>query len=374
MTKALRVIQVVPSLEGGGVERGVLEVGQALVERGFTSIVISGGGRLVPSLEAGGSQHFEFPVGKKSLMTLLRVRQYRHLLVNLQPDIVHVRSRLPAWMTYFALRGWPKAQRRPVWLNTVHGLYSVNAYSAIMTRSDHVIAVSETARRYVLENYSDCPSTRVTVIPRGVDPSAFPYGYQADSGFVEAFCVQHQLGQSAPILTLPGRFTRLKGHLAFLHAIAKLKAVWPDVMGLMIGKIDGKSAAYVEELRATIDQLQLHQNVRIIDQVANIRDVYAMSDVVLSLSEKPESFGRTVLEALSLGVPVVGWAHGGVAEILSNVFPAGAVAQGDMDGLIERLKAIIREQQRPPEQHPYTLTHSLSMELNLYERLAESFA
>lgn len=368
MNRPIRVVQVLPTLEGGGVERGVLEVGQALVDNGFSSIVISGGGRLVAQLEQTGSQHIQFPVGEKSLASLFRVRRFRAKLIELAPDIIHVRSRLPAWLTYFALRGWPKTMKRPVWLNTVHGLYSVSRYSAIMTRSDHVIAVSEAARRYILENYL-CPSERITVIPRGIDPGAFPYGYVPDSTFVQQFKREHHIEHHRPILTLPGRFTRLKGHSTFIRLIAALKQRWPNVLGLMVGKIDPKRSEYVDALRAQIAAAQLQDNLRIVDQVAQIRDVYAMSDIVLSLSEKPESFGRTVLEALSLGVPVVGWAYGGVAEILEHVFPQGAVEKNNMRSLVNTVNDVMESAPKPSQQHPFTLQNSLEKELALYRDL-----
>ena len=155
--KKLTVVQILPALQSGGVERGTLEVAGALVHAGHRSIVVSAGGSLVRELVASGSEHISLPVGRKSLLTLLHV------------DILHARSRLPAWIAWLAWRGMPP-QERPHFVTTVHGLYSVNRYSAIMTRGERVIAVSDTARQYILDNYSEVNPGSVVTIFRGVSP------------------------------------------------------------------------------------------------------------------------------------------------------------------------------------------------------------
>ena len=167
MAARLTVVQLLPALESGGVERGTLEVGKALVDSGHRSIVVSSGGRLVEQLVANGSVHVTMPLGKKSLFTLLQVGRLRRFLREEQVDILHARSRMPAWIGWLAWRGMPVAQR-PHFVTTVHGLYSVNAYSRIMTRGERVIAVSDTARRYILDNYPDVDPRRVVTIHRGV--------------------------------------------------------------------------------------------------------------------------------------------------------------------------------------------------------------
>src|SRR5690554_4420629 len=169
--RSLRVIQVLPALNAGGVERGTVEFARELVKAGHESLVISSGGRQLSLLEAQGSRHITLPVQRKSLWSLRQVRPMQRLLTALQADIVHVRSRLPAWIVWLAWRRMPRASR-PRLVSTFHGMYSVNFYSAIMARAEHCIAVSESVRRYVLAHYS-LPPERLSLIPRGVDPSAF---------------------------------------------------------------------------------------------------------------------------------------------------------------------------------------------------------
>ena len=146
------IVQVLPALESGGVERGTLEIGRAIVQAGWRSVVVSGGGRLVGQLEAEGSEHVNWDLGRKSIVTLRHIRPFRQFLQELRPDVLHVRSRMPAWMAWMAWRGLPR-HKRPRFMTTVHGPYSVNAYSKIMTRGERVIAVSNMIRRYILDNY-----------------------------------------------------------------------------------------------------------------------------------------------------------------------------------------------------------------------------
>ena len=165
--RSIVVLQVLPALESGGVERGTLEVGRYLVEHGHRSLVMSAGGRLVEQLAAAGSRHFCWPIGEKSLRTLGLVPRLRRFLVEQKVDILHVRSRLPAWIGYLAWRGMNPATR-PHLVSTFHGFYSVNSYSAVMTKAEHVIAVSDCIADHVVETYR--PLAPVTTIHRGIDP------------------------------------------------------------------------------------------------------------------------------------------------------------------------------------------------------------
>jgi glycosyltransferase involved in cell wall biosynthesis len=176
-SRSLTVLQVLPALESGGVERGTLEVSRYLVARGHRSIVLSAGGRMVEQLIREGGEHIAWNIGRKSLTTLAMAFRLRRLLQMEQVDILHVRSRMPAWVAWLAWRGMDPSHR-PRFITTVHGLYSANAYSGIMTRGERVIAVSETVRRYVLAHYPRTDFSRIVVIPRGIDPSVYTPGFQ----------------------------------------------------------------------------------------------------------------------------------------------------------------------------------------------------
>jgi len=368
--KQLTVLQLLPALEGGGVERGTLEVARALVAEGHRSLVMSAGGRLVEQLLAEGSEHIQWDIGRKHLATLLLIRPLRQLLIKEQVDIVHVRSRLPAWILEFALRGM-SADKRPVRISTVHGLYSVSRYSAIMTRGEGVIAVSNTVRDYILKNYPECPPEHIVVIPRGVDPAEFPRGYQPDAEWAERFFKQFPQARHKALLTLPGRLTRLKGHHEFINLIDALIQGGHDVHGLIVGGEDPRRIAYAEELREEVRQRGLDEHITFTGSRFDMREIYAISRIVFSLSTKPESFGRTVVEALSMGVPVIGYDHGGVGEVLECLFPDGRATLGSQAELINASEYLIKGSTTIPENHTYTLQGMLQQTLSLYAQLME---
>ncbi|HEV2540048.1 MAG TPA: glycosyltransferase [Frateuria sp.] len=366
-TRRLVIVQLIPALNSGGAERSVLEVARALVAAGHRSVVISAGGRLVAQLEAEGSEHVTLDIGAKSPRTLLRIGALRRQLRELAPDIVHARSRLPAWLAWWALRGMAP---RPRFVTTVHGLNSPGIYSSILLRGERVIAVSQTMRDYVLSHYPWLDPARVRVIPRGIDPEAFPYGHRPDDAWQRAFFVEFPQLAGAPLLTLPGRGTRLKGHHEAIELVAELKRRGIEVRLLLLGVIEPGREAYVEELRRLIRERGLDAQVVLTPPRNDVRDIYAMSALVLQLSTKPESFGRTVVEALSLCRPVLGYAHGGVGELLAELYPAGRVPLGDREKLVERAAELLRVAPPIPMLQSYRLSDMQQAVLALYGEVA----
>lgn len=322
-SSTLTVLQVLPALESGGVERGTLEVGRYLTRLGHRSLVVSAGGRLVAQLVQEGSEHITLPVGKKSLLTFGLVPKLMRLLREEQVDVVHVRSRFPAWVIKFALALMPQAQR-PALVSTVHGQYSVSAYSAVMTKADAVIVVSEHIKAYVENNYPKA-SVPLYLNYRGIEPTQFPYGYQPEASWLTEWqkCYPHL--QSKFIITLPGRLTRWKGQEDLLRLMAILKDRLPDAHALIVGEAKAEKQSYLGELKALVDELGLGEQVTFTGHRSDVREIMAVSDVVLSLSHDPEAFGRVSMEALAIGVPVIAYSHGGVGEQLTEVFPEGKV-------------------------------------------------
>ena len=367
----LSVVQLLPALNGGGVERGTLEVARELVQRGHRSVVISAGGRLVANLISEGSEHLAWPLGAKSPLTLRWVWPLRRWLTEQRIDILHTRSRLPAWIGWLAWRGMDPATR-PRFITTVHGLYSVSRYSAIMAHGERVIAVSETVRDYLRRHYPELPAERVQVIQRGVDPAAFPYGYQPSAAWLADWRQHYPHLGDAPVLTLAGRLSRLKGHEDFIELIARLRARgWP-VRGLIVGGVEPRRQRYADQLRQKVRSLGLGEVILLTGHRNDMREIYAISTLVLSLSAQPESFGRTVLEALSLGTPVVGYDHGGVGEILARLYPAGLTPVGDLDALTTRVSELLVVAPPVPPEPVFPLQRMLDETLALYESLGQA--
>lgn len=363
----LTVVQLLPALENGGAERSTLEISRALVAAGHRSVVVSAGGRLVGQLEREGGEHVSLDIGAKSLRSLTRIGSLRRILTGIDPDIVHARSRVPAWIGWYALRGM---HPRPHFVTTVHGLNSPGRWSRIMTRGDRVITVSQTVHDFVLGHYPRVDATRLTVVPRGIDPDAFPYGYRPEESWRERFFREFPQLAGAPLLTLPGRGTRLKGHADAIRLIAALRERGVDARLLLLGVVEAGREAYLHELQALATTLGVSDIVVFSPPRDDVRDVFAVSDLVLQLSNKPETFGRTVIEALSLCRPVLGYAHGGVGELLAELYPAGRVPTGDIDKLTDRAAELIGRAPPIPPLQRYRLADMQAAVLALYQDLA----
>lgn len=368
--RRLTVVQLLPALHSGGVERSTLEVARALVAAGHRAIVVSAGGRLVPLLLDSGAEHLTLDIGRKSLLTLRHVASLRRLFTETGADIVHARSRLPAWLGWYALKGMPAASR-PRWLTTMHGLNSPGRYSGIMVSGERVICVSQTVRNYLLANYPATDPAKLRVIPRGVDVSQFPRVARTDRRpRLEVAGHYPQLAGDGPLLLLPGRGTRLKGHahaiqlLAALHQHGERNAVlW------MPGAREPGREAYIRELEQLAQDLGVADRVALTEPTSRIAQAYAASDLVLQVSDKPEAFGRTVVEALSVGRPVLGWNHGGVGELLTQLQPAGAVATGDDVALARTAVTLLQHPPTLPSRIPFTLQAMQRATLDVYGEL-----
>jgi len=366
--RPLTVVQLLPALNAGGVERATLEIGGALAGAGHRSIVVSAGGRLLDQLATQGSEHIALDIGRKGLSTLRHAWTLRRLFAKLKPDIVHARSRLPAWLTWAALRGMRAPG--PHFVTTVHGLNSPGSYSSIMTRGERVICVSNAVRDHVLRHYPRIRPGRLTVIPRGIDPREFPFGYQPDDSWRAAFFDEFPQLQGGTLLTLPGRGTRLKGHLDAIELLGGLAARGLDCRLLLAGAREPGREAYVAEIEALAAQRGVAQRLAISVPRDDVREIYAISNLVLQLSNKPEAFGRTVLEALALCRPVLGYAHGGVGELLAELYPDGRVPVGDITRLIERAAELLRVAPPIAPLKSFRLADMQAATLALYAQLA----
>lgn len=370
--RRLTVVQLLPALESGGVERSTLEIADALVRAGHRAVVVSAGGRLEPALRATGAEHVTVDIGRKSLLTLRHVLALRRLFAELKADIVHARSRLPAWLGLWAVRGLPAASR-PRFVTTMHGLNSPGRYSAVMTYGERVVCVSDTVRRYLLQHYPHTDPGKLVVIPRGIEPAQFPRAPHPDAGARAWAAMQHPaLAGEGPLLLLPGRGTRLKGHREALTLLGNLREAGIDARLWMPGTRERGREPYVAELEADAQRGGFADALAITPPTAAIARAYAAIDVVLQLSRKPEAFGRTVIESLSVGRPVVGWAQGGVGELLGELQPSGAVPAFDEARLFETVTAMLAHPPSPlATMDAYTLRAMQDATLALYDELAD---
>ncbi|BHH83242.1 glycosyltransferase family 4 protein [Desulforhopalus sp. 52FAK] len=306
--KTLSVMQLLPELNSGGVERGTLEMGRHLVEKSHNSIVVSGGGRLVEQLEAEGSLHITKHIGSKTPLALTHIWPMRRLFKKYNLDILHLRSRMPAWVGYIAWLSLPKA-KRPLLITTFHGFYSVNAYSAIMTKGDGVIAVSESIKKHISDNYQREHDVRL--IFRGVEIDSFtPEKVAAER--IEKLRSSWGVSSIKPVIMLPGRLTRLKGQEVFLRSLILVKN--SNYQAVLVGDTED-NPGYTGELREIINSNGLQDYVKLVGHCSDMPAAFMVADIVLSTSSlEPEAFGRTTVEAMAMGRPVIVTGHGGSLE------------------------------------------------------------
>lgn len=367
----MKVLQILPALNSGGVERGTIDFAGELTKRGHQSLVMSSGGRLVTQLQQQGSQHIDFPVHKKSLTSLLKVRALRQQLLQLQPDIIHVRSRVPAWMTWLALRKIPP-QKRPALVSTFHGLYSINAYSAIMGRSDQIIAISNCVYDYIINNYPHVDRNAITIIPRGVDTEQFNPTSGSDQAWRQQLFTDHPAMANKPLLLMPGRLSRWKGQHQFIELIEQLIQAGNICHGMIVGGPTPGKEDYQQQLVDEVQRRQLTEHISFLGQRSDIAQLYSVSSVVFNLSQHAEPFGRTVIEALAMGIPVVSYDYGGPAESLRACFPQGLVPLGDNAALLDTTCSLLHN--KPPIElaASYTLQQQANATLDVYHKALDS--
>jgi glycosyltransferase involved in cell wall biosynthesis len=338
--KIITVVQMLPELIGGGVERGTLEMGRYLAEQGHRSIVISGGGRLVRQLEQEKSQHVKWFVGSKTLRCLQYILPLRQLLLREQVDVLHLRSRMPAWVGYLAWKSLPK-EKRPVLVTTFHGFYSVNGYSAIMTKGAGIIAVSESIKKHICEQYN--VETPVRLIFRGVDDTLFdPEKISPER--IDCLRKEWEIKENIPVIMLPGRLTRLKGQDIFLQSLLQLQD--QQYQAILVGDI-ADNPGFVNELRTIIKDNHLEDNVKLVGHCSDMPAALMLADIVLSTSSKePEAFGRTTVEAMAMAKPVIATAHGGSLETVVDGETGWFVNPSDTVDLARGLKEALTDSNR----------------------------
>jgi len=269
---------------------------------------------------------------------------------------------------------WKKLPRnnRPHLVTTVHGQYSIGKYSSVMVRGEKVIAVSETIREYILKNYPFVKHEDVEVIYRGVDRDEYIFGYEPSKSWQEKWFSQFPQMRQKVLLTLPGRITRLKGHHDFISIIEALVQSGLAVHGAIVGGVHPNKKQYLKELHQRTEELHLGSDITFVGQRADMKDILALSGVVCSLSLVPESFGRTTLESLSLGTPVIGYDHGGVQEQLRIIFPEGLVSVENTDEIVAKLKNWIPDPPLPTKNHAFDLNTMCSKTLCVYKEFNKS--
>jgi len=322
------VLQVLPALETGGVERGTVQVASALATAGWRPLVASAGGAMVRELDRFEAEHFQLPLASKNPLRMVANADKLAALINGQGiDLVHARSRAPAWSALSAARRTGKP-----FVTTVHSPYGHNwlkhYYNAVMTKGDRVIAISDFVADYVRRHYRVDDDHLVT-IPRGIDIDLFNPGAVSAERII-ALSQSWNLRADHPVVMLPGRLTRWKGQGVLLEALARLKR--QDFACVLVGSDQGRHG-YRAELEAKVRALDLESVVWIADHCRDMPAAYMLADVVVSASTEPEGFGRVAVEAQAMGRPVIATDHGGARETVRPGETGWLVPPGDAEAL-----------------------------------------
>lgn len=336
-------LQVLPTLVQGGVERGTIDMAAAQVAAGWRAIVASAGGPLVRELTRAGAEHIALPIDTKNPLKMHRnVALLRDVIRAARVDLVHARSRAPAWSAWAACRdlGVP-------FLTTFHGVYGRGPfgvkrfYNQVMTRGTRVIAISQFIRAHLEDEYG-VPTDRIRVIHRGVDTSTLDPNRVSPQRLIQ-LTQRWRLPDDGRVIMLPGRITSWKGHMLLIDALAELKRRAGGVLNircLMIGQDQGRSA-YHAAILAHAALRGVDGLVQIVEDCNDLPAAYMATDVVVSASTRPEAFGRVVAEAQAMGRPVVAPNHGAAPEIIINGVTGWLFPPGDANGLATALETAL---------------------------------
>lgn len=333
------VLQVLPALDSGGVERGTLEIAAAIEAAGGRALVASAGGRMLAGLARTGAGHFTLPLTSRDPWRIWRnAAALEELIVRERVDIVHARSRAPAWSAWIAAR-----RAGVAFVTTYHGAYNENLpfkrqYNAVMARGKLVIAISGFIAELIQARHG-VPPARIRMIPRGVDPDIFdPARVNGDR--VPRLARAWRVEDGQPIILLPGRLTRWKGQAVLIQALARMRN--SEAVAVLAGSDQGRRG-YAEELAALARRLGVEHRLRIVGNVDDMPAALKLCDVSVNASTDPEAFGRVVIEAQAMARPVIATDHGGAVETVIHGVTGWRVRPNDAGELAGMLDTVLAQ-------------------------------
>lgn len=338
------VLQIIPDLNEGGAERTTIEVAEAIVEAGGNALVASQGGTLEDVLREVGGQLIRLPLSTKNLINLRsNARRIEKIISSNKVDLVHARSRAPAWSARWATRS-----NRTKFVTTYHGAYSSNnflktKYNSVMASGDRVIANSKWIADHIIQVHK-IELSRLVVIPRGVDLDIFDPSNIIDDRIQlikKAWKVDFQR-EDVTIILLPGRFSSWKGHLFAIDALTELPKEILNKIVLVFAGDHQRKQRYARKIKEKISKFGLENHVRFGGHTKDMPAAYLSSDIVLTPSIRPEAFGRTAAEAGAMGRPVIACDHGGAREVIQANISGLTVSPNDRVELSNAICSLLK--------------------------------
>lgn len=346
------VMQIIPSLGTGGAEQGCIDIAAELVKSGAKSIVVTHGGHRIPEILRGGSIHIDIPVHSKNPFVMWRnISRLRRIIKEHDVDIVHARSRAPAWSAWKAVEA-----TRARFMTTCHAPFNISGdvkkfYNSSIARGERVIAISNYVREYLIKNY-EIDERNIRLIHRGVAIEKFHPNAVAPTHLIK-LSQDWRLPDGCTIVMMPARITRWKGHLVLVDAMAKLKR--DDVFCVMIGDDQGRTE-FTAEVESAIREKGLEGRVRMVGHCSDMPAAYMLANVVVSASTDPEGFGRIPIEAQAMGRPIVATNHGGAMETILPGYTGWLVPPNDSGALAEAINEALS---MDPEKRAFMATHAM---------------
>lgn len=334
MQRQPTIMQIIPELGPGGAEQGCIDMAAAITKAGGHALVISHGGSRLHDLTRTGAQHINMPVHSKNPLTIaLNTKRLEKIIKQHNVDIVHVRSRAPAWSAHKACKNTDAH-----FMTTCHAPYNINGeikrhYNSIMTKGERIIAISHMVADYMQMNYRLNPHN-IRLVHRGVNLDRFNPG-AVSAERVIALATEWRIPDGSNVVMLPGRLTRWKGHHVLIDAIAALQR--EDIFCIIIGSDQGRTE-YRKELEAKIAAHNLGGQIRIVDHCSDMPAAYMLAGAVISASIEPEGFGRIPIEAQAMGRPIIATDHGGAQETIKRGETGWLVPPGDAALMGEAIK------------------------------------
>jgi len=322
----MNILQILPTLDVGGVETGTIDLARYLVSKGHRAVTVSGGGRLVKRLDEIGCRHYSLPVGKKSIFKIISmINALKEIIRREDIDIVHARSRVPAVIAYFACKDTGR-----VFITTAHGYYKKHLLSQPMSWGKFVIVASSIMAKHMVNNFG-VPYDRIRLIPRGVDLARFEFRDPA-AHYSNEF-----------VVGMVSRITPLKGHADFIKAVSIASRSIPNIKAVIVG--DAPKPKYKEDLELLVRGLGLTEIVEFVSATEDVPSIMKKLDLLVSATITPEAFGRVIIEAQAIGVPVVATKVGGVVDIIDNGKTGLLCMPQDPKDMASKMSAIYKDTQ-----------------------------
>ncbi len=377
-----RILQVLPAFETGGVEQGTFDIAHALTMDGHHAFIASQGGSMVKNLPQSNCTHISMDLNTKNPAKILKNSlALKKLIQEERIDIVHARSRAPAWSALIACR-----QTQTPFVTTFHSTYGLHNpfkiwYNSVMTRSDRIIAISRFIEQHIDEHYSHYVQKRscqIDLVYRCVDLGKFIHTDDVTRR-AQQLRKTWNIPKDHKVIVLPGRVVRRKGHKTLLNALKQLKQ---DKWTCLFVGIANQDSQYVKEIKQQIQLLNWEQKVKCVGNCTDMPSVNLLADVVVVNSTVPEAFGRTMAEAGAMGTPVIASNIGAAPEIIEPGKTGWLISPDDTESLAEHLnialsmtdqqKAAFSQRSQKRIQSLFSKDEMCRKTLEIYEQVIET--